>query len=114
MTVFFIAGVNLKYLLSLLNSKVVYWYFDLICAESGVGPNRWKKTYVNQLPIPNIPKDEQKPFINLVDTIIETKEKIAKYKKHFDSLSAVDKIEIKEEIENLEILVLNSVMVFVR
>jgi len=34
MTVFFIVGENLKYLLSLLNSKVIFWYFNLICAES--------------------------------------------------------------------------------
>jgi len=109
MTVFFIAGENLKYLLALLNSKTVFWYFDLICAESGVGTNRWKKTYVNQLPIPKITKEEQKPFINLVNSIIDSKEKIAKYKKYFESLSAVDKIEIKEEIEKLETLVLSSV-----
>ena len=49
------------------------------------------------------------PFINLVDIIIESKEKITKYNKHFESLNAVDKIEIKEEIEKLESLVKNSV-----
>ena len=102
MTVFFMAGTNLKYLLALLNSKVVFWYFDLICAESGVGTNRWKKTYVDQIPIPNIPKEEQEPFILLVDTIINAKEKITKYNKYLDSLNAVDKIEIKEAIEKLE------------
>ena len=109
MTVFFIAGEDLKYLLALLNSKVVFWYFDLICAESGVGTNRWKKTYVNQLPIPNIPKEQQTPFMNLVNAIIDSKEKIVKYNKHFESLNAVDKIEIKEEIEKLESLVKESV-----
>lgn len=41
----------------------------------------------------------QNDFIVLVDEIISSKEKISKYKKHFDSLSAVDKIEIKEEIK---------------
>ena len=65
MTVFFMVGTNLKYLLALLNSKVVFWYFDLICAESGVGTNRWKKTYVDQIPIPNISKEQQEPFILL-------------------------------------------------
>jgi hypothetical protein len=44
----------------------------------------------------------QEPFIKLVEEIIDAKEKIAKYKKHFETLSAVDKIEIKEEIEKLE------------
>jgi len=51
----------------------------------------------------------QDDFIDLVDTIISSKEKIAKYKKHFDSLNAVDKIEIKEEIERLESLIQNSI-----
>ncbi len=44
----------------------------------------------------------QEPFIEFVETIMASKAKIAKYKKHFDSLNAVDKIEIKEEIEKLE------------
>jgi len=51
----------------------------------------------------------QEPFINLVNIIIDSKEKIAKYNKHFESLNAIDKIEIKEEIEKLEILVQESI-----
>jgi len=74
MTVFFISGENLKYLLALLNSKVVFWYFNFICAESGVGTNRWKKIYVEQLPIPKISKEAQKPFEILVDYILFAKE----------------------------------------
>ena len=75
MTVFFISGNNLKYLLALLNSKLVFWYFNLICAESGVGTNRWKKIYVEQLPIFEISKEAQKPFEMLVDYILFAKEK---------------------------------------
>ena len=74
MTIFFIVGKNLKYLLALLNSKLVFWYFDIVCAESGVGTNRWKKTYVNQLPILQIKKEQQKPFEILVDYILFAKE----------------------------------------
>jgi ribosomal protein S2 len=44
----------------------------------------------------------QEEFITLVDEILEAKKQIALYKKHFDSLSAKEKIEIKEEIEKLE------------
>jgi len=72
------------------------------------GGGKGKATFQN-IPIPNIPKEEQEPFINLVDTIIESKEKIAKYNKHFDTLNAIDKIEITEEIEKLESLVKDSV-----
>lgn len=66
-------------------------------------------TPISQVPIKNISKEEQEPFINLVNSIIESKEKIAKYKKHFESLNAVDKIDITEEIEKLETLILDSI-----
>ncbi len=42
-----------KYLVGLMNSKLVNWYFDKICGESGVGTNRWKKFYVEVIPLPN-------------------------------------------------------------
>ena len=51
----------------------------------------------------------QEDFIVLTNSIIDSKEKIAKYKKHYESLNAVDKIEITEEIEKLESLVLSNI-----
>lgn len=47
----------------------------------------------------------QEDFIVLVDEILESKTTIKKYKKHYESLSAVDKIEINEAIEKLELRV---------
>ncbi len=47
----------------------------------------------------------QEAFIVLVDEILESKNRIKKYKKHYESLSAVDKIEINEAIEKLELRV---------
>jgi len=44
----------------------------------------------------------QDDFIVLVDEILSAKETLKKYKKHFDSLNAIDKIEIKEATEKLE------------
>lgn len=41
-------------------------------------------------------------IINLVDEILSAKETLEKYKKHFDKLSANDKIEIIDETERLE------------
>ena len=89
MTVFFIAGDNLKYLLALLNSKLVFWYFNLICAESGVGTNRWKKIYVEQLPIIEISKTAQKPFETLVDQIITLKEQKKETQQLEDEIDAM-------------------------
>ena len=107
-TLYFMTGESLKYLIAILNSKVIFFYYNLIATSSGVGTTMWQKINVEKLPILNIPKEQQKPFITLVDTIINSKEKITKYNKHFESLNAVDKIEIKEEIEKLECLIKES------
>jgi len=98
-----------RFLLACLNSKVIWHYLKFITSTLGSASLRLKKIFIEKLPIPNIPKEKQKPFITLVDTIIISKEKIVKYNKHYESLNAVDKIEIKEEIERLENLVEKSV-----
>ncbi len=106
-TVYFL-NTDSKYILSILNSKVTnYWYLQ-ISSSLGNGGSRGFKIFVEQIPIPKITETEQQPFIELVDEILEAKEKIKKYKKHFDTLKAVDKIEITEEIEKLESLVQNN------
>ncbi len=99
---------NIKYILALLNSKLYYTWLYYKGKRKGEILELYV-TPISQVPIKDIPKEEQEPFITLADTIINSKEKIAKYNKHFDSLNAVDKIEIKEEIEKLEILVQESV-----
>jgi len=101
--------VDLKYLLALLNSKVLNFRYKSIGKQTGGGSFEYFPNGVGKLPIQNIIKKEQEPFINLVNIIIDSKEKIAKYKKHFDSLNAVDKIEIKEELEKLETIVKDSI-----
>jgi hypothetical protein len=112
MTIFFIVGDSLKYLLAILNSKLINWYFNLICAESGVGTNRWKKVYVEQIPIPKIIPEGQKPFIDLVDTILESKQKIKDYKNLLDKTikqNSFDReIALKKELEILENTVSSS------
>lgn len=66
---FIITGNNLKFVLAVLNSKVSEWYYDKITNSSGVGTNKWEKVYIEQIPIPEIPKAEMKPFEILVDYI---------------------------------------------
>ena len=98
-------NLNLTYLTAILNSTTLQYYFQMIF---NFGGGKGKATFQN-IPIPNISKQQQEPFINLANTIIDAKEKIAKYKKHFESLNAVDKIEIKEEIEKLKSLVKTNI-----
>jgi len=59
-----------KYVLSLLNSKLINNYFRLISQTLGNGAFRWIKQYVEQIPIPKISLTEQKSFIELVDCIL--------------------------------------------
>jgi hypothetical protein len=65
-----------KYFVGCLNSRLINWHFNSICASSGMGTNRWKKIYVELLPIPQITPQNQ-PIVDeiesLVDRIIEMK-----------------------------------------
>ena len=70
---YFLAGHSLKYLLAVLNSKLCDFYFFQKTAKIAGGRKRYTKQYVEQNPIPIISDEEQQPFINLVDRIIEAK-----------------------------------------
>jgi adenine-specific DNA-methyltransferase len=72
-TIFFLTGKNLKYLLSILNSKVAKWYFEKISTSSGMGTNRWLKYKVEQLPIRPLSENLQTPFIEKVNQILTLK-----------------------------------------
>ncbi|GAB2686712.1 TaqI-like C-terminal specificity domain-containing protein [Mucilaginibacter koreensis] len=68
-TAFFMTGPNLEYLVTFLNSKVADWYFDKITTTSGVGTNRWKKVYIENLPIP-VPNGEQMTRLKEISEIL--------------------------------------------
>lgn len=74
-TIFFMTGSNLKYISSVLNSKLSKWYFNQISTSSGMGTNRWLKYKIEQLPIKEIGEKERKPFELLVDKIMTQKKK---------------------------------------
>ena len=70
-TSFIMTGDNLKYLLSVLNSKLSKWYFERISTTTGMGTNRWKKFKLELLPI--VETDNMKLLINMADKIITLK-----------------------------------------
>jgi type II restriction/modification system DNA methylase subunit YeeA len=72
-TIYFITNAN-KYMLAILNSNIVYFYMKQLASSLGTASLRWIKIYVEQLPIPKISKEQQKPFIVLVDEIMKLKE----------------------------------------
>ncbi len=62
-----------KYILAILNSKISYYFMLKTASTLGESSLRWKKIFVEQLPIPKITETEQQPFIDLVDKIMELK-----------------------------------------
>ncbi len=75
-TAFIINGKNLKFLIALLHSNLITYVFKFFYAGGGLGVNgyRYKKVFIEQLPIPQISKSKQQPFIKLVDKIIYAKQ----------------------------------------
>ena len=61
------------YLLAVLNSSLMDWYFRLIGVERAGGYYEYKPMFIRRLPIPKIDAEAQRPFIALVDRILAAK-----------------------------------------
>ena len=70
---FIMGGESLKYLCAILNSSLITWQMKNIALTTGMGLMQWKKFAVQRLLIPEIPAGKQRPFVNLVDSILEAK-----------------------------------------
>ena len=70
---FIMTGENLKYLCAVLNSSLITWCLGQIAPTSGMGTLRWKKAYVERIPIPQISAAEQAPLVALVERILAAK-----------------------------------------
>ena len=67
-------GQSLKYLCAVLNSNLIAWFMKNT-APTGMGMlPRWKKNTVEAIPVPNISAVEQRPFIQLVESILAAKD----------------------------------------
>ncbi|MEO9966951.1 MAG: Eco57I restriction-modification methylase domain-containing protein [Reichenbachiella sp.] len=71
-TGFLMTGENLKYLLALLNSKPVTYFFKKFYAGGDLrgGTFRYKKAFMENLPLPKVTEDLQQPFEVLADYIL--------------------------------------------
>ena len=58
-------GVSNRYILPLLNSKLLNWFFKVFSTNSNV--NGYE---IDNMPIPKIAIEDQKPFIKIVDKIL--------------------------------------------
>ena len=70
---FIMIGESLKYLCAILNSTIIKWLMENTALTTGLGLIQWKKFAVERLPIPKISVAQQKPFIKLIDHILQIK-----------------------------------------
>lgn len=68
--------VSLEYLLGILHSKLATFAFKEFYAGGGLGESgyRYKKAFLEKLPIPRIDKKQEKEFVKLVKEIVQAKE----------------------------------------
>ena len=65
--------INIKYLLALLNSTTLNFRYKSIGKQTGGGVYEYFENGIGKLPIPNISKIQQQPFIELANKIISLK-----------------------------------------
>ena len=61
------------YLLALLNSNLVDWYFRQIGVERDGGYYEYKPMFIERLPVPKLIAAKQRPFVRLVERILAAK-----------------------------------------
>ena len=69
-TSFLMVGVDLPYLLCVLNSPIAEWFFSKIGTTTGVGPIRWKKYTIQELFIPKASDSKINTIRNDVESYI--------------------------------------------
>ena len=70
---YIISGPDLKYICGLLNSSLINWFVKNTAPTTGLGLTEWTKVSVQRIPIPKTSAAAQRPFIRLVDEILEAK-----------------------------------------
>jgi hypothetical protein len=59
-----------KFLLGILNSKLIWYFLKTICVVRNGGYIEVKPQYFEQIPIPSVLEDEQRPIFEMVDLIL--------------------------------------------
>ncbi|WP_051524385.1 Eco57I restriction-modification methylase domain-containing protein [Sulfurihydrogenibium subterraneum] len=103
-----------QYILALLNSKLAEWYFYWFVFNRAIRTMHFDKYYMGKLPVKKITLDQQKPFIDLVDKILELtskpdyetnptlQQKVNEYSSQIDQLVYQLYNLTDEEIERIE------------
>ncbi|KAF0200139.1 MAG: type IIS restriction/modification [Bacteroidetes bacterium] len=69
----FLIKSNSRYLLAILNSKLISFLMNIWSISRRGGYLEYKVQYIEKIPIKNISKERQKPFIDLVENIIDNR-----------------------------------------
>ena len=77
------SNLNLKYVLSILNSKLLDWYYWTINPEHGEALAEVKAFHLGLLPIKVISKENQQPFIELADKMLSLNADLQKSTQRF-------------------------------
>ena len=89
----------IKYVLALLNSNLINWYYSKEFSNESKLTVNLSKEYLSDIPIKNISLDEQIMFVELVDKIIDIKNRIKSCKTpQEDKLLNVQLTKIDEQI----------------
>lgn len=90
-TNFIMTGENLKYIMAVLSSKLGFYIFYNFYSEITLGDVgfQYRKSSLEEFPIPEVDKKTEKEIVNLVEKIIEGKKK------------GIDTREFEEEIDRL-------------
>ena len=70
---FMLTGSSVKFLCAALNSKLIQWFMANTAPTSGMGELQWKKTYLQQIPLPRLPSDREASVVKLVESILQAK-----------------------------------------
>jgi len=73
-TAYIMLGDSLKYILAVINSSILSWYFPFISTDVRGKTRRYIKQYVENFPISRVSPEKQIPFEILVDCILFAKE----------------------------------------
>lgn len=70
---------SIKFILALLNSKLLNWYYVQKFTNGSTLTVNISKTYLDQLPIKNVPANVQENFVQIIDTAISKQKTDSEY-----------------------------------
>lgn len=89
---------NIKYILAILNSKLINWYYVNKFTNKSTLTVNISKTFLESLPIKRVDKNLQNKFIKLVDIEIELRKRLVELK----DKTTDEKVRLEKEIQKLD------------